>query len=85
MRIDRGLLGWGVFLAMAGGLALAIQEAAIADRAWWSFWLLILVGGFFLAREVVPGMDLGRLWPVGSLILGIVFIAASIRPGRSAA
>lgn len=44
MRIDRDLLGWGVFFAMAGGVALAIQEGGIADRAWWSFWPLILVG-----------------------------------------
>lgn len=46
--------------------------------------ILILIGGLFLARELVPGLDLGRLWPIGSLILGLVFIAASIRPGRSA-
>ncbi|MGK2852342.1 MAG: hypothetical protein ACSLFN_15735 [Candidatus Limnocylindrales bacterium] len=46
--------------------------------------ILILVGGLFLARELVPGVDLGRLWPIGSLILGLVLLAASIRPGRSA-
>lgn len=46
--------------------------------------ILILIGGLFLARELVPGLDLGRLWPIGSLILGLVFIVASIRPGRSA-
>lgn len=46
--------------------------------------ILILIGGLFLAREFVPGVDLGRLWPIGALILGLVFLAASIRPGRSA-
>lgn len=44
--------------------------------------VLILLGGLFLARELVPGLDLGRLWPVGSTILGLVFLVASIRPGR---
>ena len=46
--------------------------------------ILILIGSLFLAREFVPGLDLGRLWPIGSLILGLVFLVASIRPGRSA-
>lgn len=45
--------------------------------------ILILIGGLFLAREFMPGVDLGRLWPIGSLILGLVFVVASIRPGRS--
>lgn len=46
--------------------------------------ILILLGGLFLARELVPGMDIGRLWPVASILLGLVFLVASIRPGRSA-
>lgn len=46
--------------------------------------ILILVGAVFLARELVPGLDLDRLWPIGSLALGLVFLAASIRPSRSA-
>lgn len=56
MRVDRDLLGWGVFFAVAGGLAVAIQEGAIADRAWWSFWPLILVGigiGLILRRTAL--------------------------------
>lgn len=62
MRIDRDLLGWGVFFAVAGGIAVAIQQGVIADRAWWSFWPLILVGiGFGLvarrtALEAIGGV-----------------------------
>ena len=32
MRIDRDLLGWGVFFVVAGAIALGLQSGAIADR-----------------------------------------------------
>ncbi|MGK2852341.1 MAG: hypothetical protein ACSLFN_15730 [Candidatus Limnocylindrales bacterium] len=68
MRIDRDLLGWGVFFAVAGGLALAIQQGAVADRAWWSFWPLILVGigiGLILRRTALEA--------VGGLVVAATF------------
>lgn len=47
--------------------------------------VLILIGGLFLAREVVPGLELGGVWPIGSLVLGVALIVLSIRPGWPAA
>jgi hypothetical protein len=45
--------------------------------------VLILIGALFLAREAIPGFDLGRLWPIASVVLGVVLVLLSIRPGRS--
>jgi hypothetical protein len=45
--------------------------------------VLIVIGGLFLARAVAPELDLGRLWPIASVLLGIVLIALSLRPTRS--
>lgn len=45
--------------------------------------VLIVIGALFLARQALPGFDLGRLWPVASVVLGVVLIVLSIRPGRS--
>ena len=45
--------------------------------------VLIAIGALFLAREAVPGFDLGRLWPIASVALGLVLVVLSIRPGRS--
>lgn len=45
--------------------------------------VLILIGALFLAREAIPGFDLGRLWPIASVVLGVVLVVLSIRPGRS--
>jgi hypothetical protein len=67
MRIDRNLLGWGVFFLVAGSIPLAIRggvlPSAIVDR-WWSFWPLILVG-------VGLGLILSRTWleALGGLIV----------------
>ncbi len=63
MRIDRDLLGWGVFFLVAGGLPLAIQAGAlpgtVLDR-WWSAWPLILVGiGLGLVLRRTPLETLG--------------------------
>lgn len=80
MRIDRDLFGWGVFFAVAGGIALAIQEGFVVDRAWWSFWPLVLVGiglGLILRRtplEAVGGVVVAATFGLmvgGSLAGGI--------------
>lgn len=45
MRVDRGLLGWGLFLILLGGIPLAVQQGWIpSDLRWWELWPLILVG-----------------------------------------
>jgi hypothetical protein len=45
--------------------------------------ILIVVGGFFLAREFVPWFD-GRLWwPVGLIGLGGLLLFLALVPGRS--
>lgn len=44
--------------------------------------VLIVIGGLFLAREVIPAFDIGRLWPIASLALGVTLLVLSIRPGR---
>lgn len=41
--------------------------------------VLIVLGGLFLAREVVPGFELGPVWPVVSVAIGIVLMILSIR------
>jgi uncharacterized membrane protein HdeD (DUF308 family) len=44
--------------------------------------VLILIGAFFLAREVVPGFQLGQVLPVASVVLGVVLVALSFRRRR---
>lgn len=44
--------------------------------------VLVAIGGLFLAREVVPDFDLSSVWPVGSVILGLLLIVLSIRSAR---
>jgi membrane-bound ClpP family serine protease len=46
---------------------------------------LIVVGGLFLAREAIPGFDVGRLWPIASLVLGVTLLVLSVRPGPPSA
>jgi phage shock protein PspC (stress-responsive transcriptional regulator) len=41
--------------------------------------ILILIGGIFLASQFVPGLDIGRLWP---LILVAIGISMILRSGR---
>ena len=45
--------------------------------------VLIVIGAFFLAREVVPGFELGQVLPVASIALGIVLVVLSFRPRPS--
>jgi hypothetical protein len=44
--------------------------------------VLIVIGGLFLAREAIPDFDVGRLWPIASVVLGVTLLVLSIRPGR---
>ena len=44
--------------------------------------LLILIGGFFLLRQLIPSFDLWAWWPVAAIGLGIVLIVAAFAPAR---
>jgi hypothetical protein len=41
--------------------------------------VLIVLGGLFLAREFVPGFELGSVWPIVSIAIGIVLMILSVR------
>jgi len=45
--------------------------------------VLIVIGGLFLAREAIPGLAFGQVWPVASVVLGVVLVVLSIRPDHS--
>lgn len=44
--------------------------------------LLIVIGGFFLLREVLPAFDPGLWWPVAAIGLGVVLVVLAMSPSR---
>ena len=81
MRINRGLVFWGVALITAGAVALAIQSGVIAGesaRDLWRFWpvVLIVIGiaviaartPFALVATLLAGLVVGGM--AGTLITG---------------
>lgn len=44
--------------------------------------ILIVVGGFFLARQVLPSFDFGLWWPVVAIGLGVVLVILALVPSR---
>ena len=46
--------------------------------------VLIVIGAFFLVRELVPGLSWSDIWPWASIALGVVLIVLSFRPTRGA-
>lgn len=42
--------------------------------------ILILLGGAFLVREFMPGVDLSAVWPVLAIGFGILLLLLSVRP-----
>lgn len=42
--------------------------------------VLIVLGGWFLLEMLVPWLDLGRLWPVFLIALGVIVLVTSLRP-----
>ena len=44
--------------------------------------VLIVIGAFFLVRQLIPSIDLGYWWPVLAIGLGIVLVILSLVPTR---
>jgi phage shock protein PspC (stress-responsive transcriptional regulator) len=44
--------------------------------------ILILVGGFFLVRQLLPSIDLGFWWPTVAIGLGVVLVVVALLPTR---
>ena len=44
--------------------------------------ILILVGGFFLLRQLLPSIDLGLWWPIVAIGLGIALVVVALLPSR---
>lgn len=44
--------------------------------------VLIVIGGFFLARQVMPWFGFHLWWPIGIVALGVLLIVVAVRPGR---
>jgi hypothetical protein len=44
--------------------------------------LLIGIGGLFLARQLLPALDFGLLWPIAAIGLGVLLIVIAITPSR---
>lgn len=44
--------------------------------------VLILIGVFFLVRQLIPAIDLGSWWPLILVGIGVVLVVMSVAPGR---
>lgn len=44
---------------------------------------LVVVGTFFLVREIVPWFDWNLWWPIGLILLGGLLLVFAVLPGRS--
>jgi hypothetical protein len=71
MRVDRGILGWGVFFLVLGAVPLAVQAGFLSPEAldrWWTYWPLVVIGiglGLLLART--------RFEVLGGLVVAVAF------------
>lgn len=69
------LFTWPMILILIG-LFSGIKHN-FRNNAWW---ILMLIGGYFLSDEIFPGLvDRQYFWPVGIIIVGIVMI---LKPKR---
>jgi hypothetical protein len=46
--------------------------------------VLIVIGGLFLVRQILPWFGFHLWWPIAIVILGVLLIIASARPSRPA-
>jgi phage shock protein C len=44
--------------------------------------ILIVIGGFFLLRQLLPSIDLGLWWPIVAIGLGVVLVVVALLPSR---
>ena len=44
--------------------------------------LLVALGAIFLARELLPAIDISAVWPIASIAFGILLIVLSVRRRR---
>lgn len=44
--------------------------------------ILIVIGAFFLVRELIPSIDLGFWWPAVAIGLGVVLVVVALMPSR---
>ena len=44
--------------------------------------VLIVIGAFFLVRELIPSIDLGFWWPTIAIGLGVVLVVVALVPSR---
>jgi phage shock protein C len=44
--------------------------------------ILIVIGAFFLVRELIPSIDLGFWWPTVAIGLGVVLVVVALLPSR---
>ena len=86
MRVNRGLLGWGVFFIVLGAVPLAVREGLLDPdvvRRAWELWPLILVGigvGLILARTRAAVLG-GLIVAVTFGLMGGALIATGFNPG----
>ena len=84
MHVRRGLLGWGVFLILAGAIPLAVRAGYLdADQVGrlWSLWPLILIGigvGLILRRtrlEFLGGLIVAAT--LGLMVGGLLSVGST--------
>lgn len=44
--------------------------------------LLIVLGGFFLIRQLLPALDLGLWWPLAAIVAGVLLVVVALLPPR---
>ena len=86
MQIDRRLVGFGLFLIVAGGVMVAVRKGLIDEaiaREAWTLWPLLLVGiGLSIVLAGRPGAAIGGLVvavTLGAILGGVA--ATGVFPG----
>jgi uncharacterized membrane protein len=40
--------------------------------------VLLMIGAYFLVRQVAPAVEVDRLWPYGAVAIGVVLLVAAV-------